>query len=479
MPSVHYRPMFAFLSNDQQKPQLKIAIIGGGIGGTSCAYFLRSLFGDSVGLDLYEAENIGGRLSVVSFGGKNYEVGGSIIHSRNKYMTKFLNLFKLTKRDSSRDSYFGLYNGNEFVFEESTWQIVTLYRMIRRYHFGFWKLKNHINDMLDKFDKIYKYQDKGVTFQNVSTLLSAMDPTFAESLHITSEAGFEKEGLSKVVIDELVMATLRTNYGQDLKAHKFVGSVSVAGAGGGLWAFHGGNSQVPEKLLHLAQAQLTQCMVTTVKKLPSNEIEVIVESECSKTSNTYDIVIIAAPQTSDMKHKINFVDFRKPINFPGKYHQTVCTLIKGKLRDEYFPNKKKYIDGVLTINDSKFFNSIGRIYPVDYKQKNSEVSDVWKVFSQKLLSDSQLDSIFSEINDKYVKVWLAYPEYDTSDRYDSFVLDDNLYHINAIDWAASSMEMSVIGARNVALLIHKNWQQSSSSDSTWSDASSLGTKDEF
>lgn len=129
------------------------AIIGGGIGGTSCAYFLRSLFGDNALIDLYEAENVGGRLSSVPFGDRNYEVGGSIIHSRNRYMTSFLSLFKLTRRESSRESYFGLYNGNDFVFEESSWQIVTLYKLLRRYHFGFWKLKNHIDHMLDNFDR--------------------------------------------------------------------------------------------------------------------------------------------------------------------------------------------------------------------------------------------------------------------------------------------------------------------------------------
>lgn len=207
-------------------------------------------------------------------------------------------------------------------------------------------------------------------------------------------------------------------------------------------------------------------------------MEIIPDGNCSTTNQKYNIVVLAAPQTSDMKHVIKFQDFKESFQFPGRYHQTVCTLIKGKLRDAYFPTKKKYIDGVLTINDSVFFNSIGRIYPVDYKQKSAEVSDVWKIFSQKLLSDSELESVFSEINDKYVKVWLAYPEYDTSERNDSFVLDDNLYHINAIDWAASSMEMSVIGARNVALLAYQNWQQTNIEKSQ-SKATLTKKRDEF
>jgi hypothetical protein len=41
---------------------------------------------------LYEPNKIGGRLSVINVGGRDYEVGGSIIHPQNKYMMDFLKL---------------------------------------------------------------------------------------------------------------------------------------------------------------------------------------------------------------------------------------------------------------------------------------------------------------------------------------------------------------------------------------------------
>jgi prenylcysteine oxidase/farnesylcysteine lyase len=37
------------------------------------------------------------------------------------------------------------------------------------------------------------------------------------------------------------------------------------------------------------------------------------------------------------------------------------------------------------------------------------------------------------------------------------VLHKNVFHINAIEWAASAMEMSVVGAKNVGLLSYKAW----------------------
>jgi len=71
---------------------MSTAIIGGGIGGTSCAHFLREIFKDLVKIDLYEGNKIGGRLATVMMNdGNEYETGGSVIHKRNKYMSNFVN----------------------------------------------------------------------------------------------------------------------------------------------------------------------------------------------------------------------------------------------------------------------------------------------------------------------------------------------------------------------------------------------------
>jgi protoporphyrinogen oxidase len=69
------------------------AVVGGGIGGTSASYFLHELFGpDGAHVDLFEPNKIGGRLSVTDVDGRDYEVGGAVIHPRNKYMVDFLKL---------------------------------------------------------------------------------------------------------------------------------------------------------------------------------------------------------------------------------------------------------------------------------------------------------------------------------------------------------------------------------------------------
>ena len=67
-----------------------LAIIGAGIGGTSAAHFLRKKFGASCSITIFEEKEVGGRLATINMAGKEYEVGGSIIHSANKLMTDFL-----------------------------------------------------------------------------------------------------------------------------------------------------------------------------------------------------------------------------------------------------------------------------------------------------------------------------------------------------------------------------------------------------
>lgn len=248
-----------------------------------------------------------------------------------------------------------------------------------------------------------------------------------------------------------------------MKKNFFQGSVSVAGASGDLWAVEGGNFQVPEKLLQVSKARLINQLVTAITKLENGQYKLNVKGRSDipikDEKYVYDVVIIAAPQTGDMKNRLSLHNLNEKIEFSGNYHRTICTLIKGKLRDNFFHNKNPLVDEIFTTNDKIIFNSIGRITPVDYSPEKYNKSSVWKIFSQRVLTDLELMTLFTEVKDKYVKDWLAYPHYDTQFKKDSFVLDKNLYYINVIELAASAMEMSAIGARNVALLTMKNWDK--------------------
>lgn len=64
------------------------------------------------------------------------------------------------------------------------------------------------------------------------------------------------------------------------------------------------------------------------------------------------------------------------------------------------------------------------------------------------------------------KVWKAYPQYSTENRFDKFKLYKGLYYVNAIEWAASAMEMSAVGGRNVAILAYKDFKKTCSTSQT-------------
>jgi prenylcysteine oxidase/farnesylcysteine lyase len=67
-------------------------------------------------------------------------------------MLNFIIISGLKKRQS-RNSRFGLYNGQEFIFTESDWKIITLAKLAWRYGYDIITLQNYIGDMLNKFER--------------------------------------------------------------------------------------------------------------------------------------------------------------------------------------------------------------------------------------------------------------------------------------------------------------------------------------
>ena len=126
--------------------------------------------------------------------------------------------------------------------------------------------------------------------------------------------------------------------------------------------------------------------------------------------------------------------------------------------------------------------SVGRQVPVSGRVGAVELPPVWKIFSEEKVSEAQLDQMFPNrsqvrrplrafkhsslvylINAFTLKVevfeWLAYPRYlpDERPKLASFVLSPRLYYVNAVEFAASAMEMSAIAAVNVANLAFADW----------------------
>lgn len=232
----------------------------------------------------------------------------------------------------------------------------------------------------------------------------------------------------------------------------------MAGMDGSLWSVKGGNKRVAEKLLQMSKAQIINQYVTQIIK--NNESYTLLTD--TRKKSTYDYVVFAAPLAENQKIPITFSNMPFAMNKVGKYHQTVSTLIEGELKKTKFSPLSDNLSpiSIISNNEKEFFNSISNIEGVN----ETASLNVWKIFSQQPLSNYQINELFVNITNVKVVTWLAYPHYQVPTESQSFHIADRLYHINAIEWVASAMEMSCIGAKNVALLIKKHFYNEEQSE---------------
>ncbi|KAK2520076.1 Pcyox1 [Columba livia] len=450
----------------------KIAVIGGGIGGAAAAYFLRQKFGRSVRLEVLEKAALGGRLATLQLEGAAYEAGGSVIHPLNLHMKHFVKELGLSAA-TLHDSLAGIYNGEEFVFEESGWYIVNLLKLLWHYGLNPLRLSMWVEDILDKFMRIYRYQTHDYAFSSNERLLHALGGNdFTRLLNQTIDEALQKAGFSHKFINEVVCPAMRVNYGQGVTVNAFVGAVSLAGVESGLWSVKGGNKLVCSGLIYASKAEVIPGTVLSIepKVRPSRSgdpvklYHVMYNTTSGLTGDTYDIVVIAAP-LGRKSANITFKNFDPPVpDFLNPYHQTVATLVHGRLNASFFGyrDSSAFDFGAIftTENPKLFFNSVGVVSPVgDVSGEGKAPLElaIWKVFSKEELTKAQLNLLFSSYDSVKVKKWLAYPEYVPPEKCPPIILHDAVYYLNGIERAASAMEMSAIAAKNAALLAFHRW----------------------
>ncbi|XP_078406711.1 prenylcysteine oxidase 1-like [Cetorhinus maximus] len=454
----------------EEAPPKKIAIVGAGIGGSSAAYFLRREFGHNVKIDVYEKGTIGGRLATVTVNGQQYEIGGSVIHPLNLHMQDFVKHLGLKHRKGVPEKV-ALFNGEQFVFEESDWYLQDLFKMWWRYGFSLLRLQMWVEEIVEKFMRIYKYQSHGYAFSTVEEMLQSLGgERFINMTRRPVAETLQELGISQRFIDEIVAAITRVNYGQSATIPAFVGAVSIAGVQAGLWAVEGGNKLVCSQLLDSAKAHVIHATVTSISLHPSGDnslYQVKYENEDEGGYDFYDIVVIATPLHQETTN-ITFSDLTPPVtDFPGHYQHMIVSIVHGYLNSSYFgfPDPKLFpIAAIVTTDSPKLFMfSTSSICPVNitsnYRRKPTQEAAVWKVFSPSPLTKEQLKTLFRSYYSVQVTDWLAYPLYTSVKEIPPIILHDNLYYLNGIEWTASSMEMSAIAAKNIALLGYNRWHQ--------------------
>ncbi|MEE6512054.1 hypothetical protein FKM82_018960 [Ascaphus truei] len=182
---------------------------------------------------MFEKGAVGGRLATVEMKGDEYEAGGSVIHPLNLHMKTFVKELGLSSRPQS-GNLVGIYNGEEFVFRESDWFLINIIKLLWYYGLNFLRMYMWVEDVLEKFMRIYRYQTFDYCFSSTETLLHALGGNdFTEKLNMTIDETMQKAGFSQMFIDEIVAPAMRVNYGQGVRVNGFVGRTCVAE---GAWA---------------------------------------------------------------------------------------------------------------------------------------------------------------------------------------------------------------------------------------------------
>ncbi|XP_055979327.1 prenylcysteine oxidase 1 [Sorex fumeus] len=456
----------------RRPPPRKIAIIGAGIGGTSAASYLRQKFGRSVKIDVFERGEVGGRLATTVVQGQEYEAGGAVIHPLNLHMKRFVKDLGLPTLELS-GGVTGVYNGEKMVFEESSWFIVNILKLI--WHYGLQSLRMHmwVEDVLDKFMRIYRYQSHEYAFSSVEKLLHSLGgDDFLQMLNQTLNETLQKAGFNQKFISEIVAPIMRVNYGQSTSINGFVGAVSMASTDSGLWSVEGGNKLVCSGLLENSESNLIRGSVMFIEDKtkkrnpgdPRRTYEVVYQVGSETYSDTYEVILVATPLIPEIAN-ITFLNFDPPIEeFQQQYQPIVTTFVKGRLNTYLFCAKCR--DGfgystILTTDKSKLLvNSIGlvtSVYEPSYIQPSKDGSGIWKMFAQETLTKHQIARLFNSYIYASKQPWLAYPRYQPPQKCPSIILHDHVYYLNSIECAASAMEMSAISAHNIALLVYNRW----------------------
>ena len=329
-----------------------------------------------------------------------------------------------------------------------------------RYGLNLVKIKLLVSDLLSRFDTIYDIQKRGVAFRTVPELLQAMsgDHVFTTMTQANAAKYLSEEvGLSDVILEQFVSGAMRMNYNQNVDAlNAFVAAVSLAGVEDGLWCVNEGNHRVCEGLLKLAKAQVKQQTVETVERVSTTDVPHYRVTTANGQSSLFDFVVLSVPLELA---NIAFKEFPStPPTLPMSNYQKVhVTFVKGHPSRGAVSLNPLTSDGqfpelVLTAkNDSIPFLTICQQLPIDASKVRG--APVWKIFSRQRMTNKLLNKLFLDREDVVRAEFMAYPRYSPPEQFVPFVLDDRLFYNNAIERAASAMEMSAVAGMNAALLV--------------------------
>jgi len=478
---------------------LRVAIIGGGPGGTAAAYYLARTFNSSnasrylasegistqpklnssqlnfsdiipsLSIDLYEkSDRVGGRCFsqpiVFSANNNTYsttvEWGASMFVDENKNLVEAsknfdLKLIPFSSNTDSDDNRFGIWKPSqkrfEFVESNSKWK--DKFNGIYRYGLSpFWTIRM-VNRVVGQFLKLY---DTTKGFESIEEMIHVlkMEPYMKVSAREFFESKYQ---FRRKWIDEMLETVTRVNYGQNL-ADTHVFATLVGFVQGQTWQIEGGNQQIFQGFVNHSNANVF--LNTGVNRIQSsqspstNTYPLYTVSSSNVGDKEYDIVIMA---TGELHHSgIQFTNSTIPFE-PTPYQHLHVTYVVGNINATTFPDPPPNIFSMAATPET-FFNSVSLI------RKFSDLGkSLFKVFSPNELTWEQLDTLFFDLSQDLVwrNEWDAYPKMIPRTPKNpcppvELVKNSNVFYVNSFEPFISTMETETLSAKNIIRLL---WQR--------------------
>jgi prenylcysteine oxidase/farnesylcysteine lyase len=284
--------------------------------------------------------------------------------------------------------------------------------------------------------------------------------------------------MSKLIQTELANVACLSNYDQDSSINGFVGIISMANfMCTNFWSIKNGNKQIPNRLLKLSGANVF--LNSKIKSLSAKNDDknlLVYEKNGAEHEKIYDYIVVAFPLTLNDEFVINF-NFTDHFEYQMK--TTKVVFVRGELDYSNEIPLNNHLITVMSADPALDYRSIESVIPCDgtienknniYKIVLTDIDSLKKIFKNyeiiqqvdwpayplyKILEDPQpVKKVPRQKNEPHIAKTSLYPRLiiDSQER-------SRIFYLNSIEWLASSMEMSCINARNIALLI-SNKQQS-------------------
>ena len=496
-----------------------ISSIGAGAGGSFAAYQLRKLADEAnipLEITVYERESyVGGRSTTVNvFDNPAYpiELGASIFVEVNYNLVNASRDLGLTVtsadhiRPRETAESIGIWDGNQFVFTmKNSYSWWNIGRLFWRYGLAPLRTQNLVKSVVGRFLRLY--EEPLFPFSSLTEAAIA-----ADLINATASPGdvfLQANGINSLFAREIIQASTRVNYGQNLQLIHGLES-AVCMATDGAVSIEGGNWRIFDGALKASEANIKlNTTATDISRNDDGTVQVSskVNTAASSEHELFDEVVIAGPLqysgisvSPPLEHtpdEIPYVNlhvtlFASPHRISPKYFglndsnarapETILTTLPEGLDLGSSP------DGV-GLTD---FWSISTLRTVDHSvagfEEDKQQHYVYKIFSperptaefiaQILGLESEAVGSNTTIGDLstgdiswfHEKLWNPYPLLYPRVTFEETLLAPGVWYTGGIESFISTMETSALMGRNVATLMFQSWQKQA--DQTDSDASS-------